>query len=372
MSTEEPLPKRSFAIAKWMLSLLIGVLWGLGGGAVLVMATQGRRFEPSDTVLVVVAVVIAIVGWAFNVRTHRVGARNRLPARFLWSLLIVLPLGGLAFNGTLDDCDSCGTSRPLQVPDVYGLYILYGLSLLGFAVHRRRPRPLPAAAEAAVVGSMLSGVVLCVALALQFNGLVIMFWVVPFGLPLLAPYISGGALLVAVVKRLSAQAPRSIAQRSLAVMMALPILGGWALLQKLIYSTYFGAFTQVCEGLFAQRTAPPKDCHYLCTVAARGHRWLVRPVRVGRRRGRPILVNRQLMIANAFEDLLHERWPDVGRWARSSYDRWARPICRHLRSPWISDLLYLGMKPLEWGFYLFLLFADPEDPERRLGRMYER
>ncbi|MBN1610711.1 MAG: hypothetical protein JW940_29040 [Polyangiaceae bacterium] len=117
-------------------------------------------------------------------------------------------------------------------------------------------------------------------------------------------------------------------------------------------------------------TQLPGDCHYLCTVAARGHARIVRPLRLGRRHGRPILVNRQLAVANAFEDLLRERWPRFGAWARRIYDRLGPDICRFIRSPWLSDAVYVGMKPLEWGFYVAPLVFDPGPPEVRIDRMY--
>ena len=46
------------------------------------------------------------------------------------------------------------------------------------------------------------------------------------------------------------------------------------------------------------------DGHYLCTVAAGGHKKIVKPVRKGIRHGHEVIVNRQLMIANAFENVL--------------------------------------------------------------------
>jgi hypothetical protein len=110
--------------------------------------------------------------------------------------------------------------------------------------------------------------------------------------------------------------------------------------------------------------------HYLCTVAAHGHPWLVRPERWGMRGGRPILVNRQLAVANAFEDLLHARWPRFGRRCRQLYDRCALPISRHVRHPLLCDAVYLLMKPCELGFGLVLLLLDPGDPEVRIQQMY--
>lgn len=41
------------------------------------------------------------------------------------------------------------------------------------------------------------------------------------------------------------------------------------------------------------------DGHYLCTVSAKGHKRLVKPIRAGIREGQIIPVNRQLLIANA-------------------------------------------------------------------------
>ena len=81
-------------------------------------------------------------------------------------------------------------------------------------------------------------------------------------------------------------------------------------------------------------------------------------------------MNRQLALANAFEDLLHERWPSFGRLARRTYDALAFPICRALSRRWIANALYLVMKPVEVLFFFALLFLDPGDPESRIDRMY--
>jgi hypothetical protein len=113
-----------------------------------------------------------------------------------------------------------------------------------------------------------------------------------------------------------------------------------------------------------------QDCHYLCTVAARGTPSLVRPQRMGVRNGHPILVNRQLAVANAFEDLLHARWPRFGRLARRTYDRLGLPVSRCITRPWMADAVFVAMKPFEWAFYATLLLLDRDDPEARIDRMY--
>ena len=81
-------------------------------------------------------------------------------------------------------------------------------------------------------------------------------------------------------------------------------------------------------------------------------------------------MNRQLAVANAFEDLLHERWPRFGAAARRTYDALGLPVSRWIRWRWAADLVYLAMKPAEILFYLVLRATDTGDPEARIDRMY--
>lgn len=70
------------------------------------------------------------------------------------------------------------------------------------------------------------------------------------------------------------------------------------------------AFTMTADWTFSTQTPPPPieyEGHYLCTVAAGGHKKMVKPIRLGKRLGKTIVVNRQLLTANAFEDLIIEK-----------------------------------------------------------------
>lgn len=83
------------------------------------------------------------------------------------------------------------------------------------------------------------------------------------------------------------------------------------------------AFTETSDWTLSVKISPPPvtaDAHYLCTVALQGHEELVRPTRMGLRRGEKIVVNRQLCVANAFEQLLEERTPRFHRALRNFYD----------------------------------------------------
>ncbi len=132
------------------------------------------------------------------------------------------------------------------------------------------------------------------------------------------------------------------------------------------------AFTETSDWTFSQMIPPPPieyHGHYLCTVAAEGHPRLVKPIRKGLRHGWPILVNRQLCIANAFEQLLMERLPRLHRAVRDFYDAHGYPFSKKITTPLRADMIYLLMKPLEWVFLLCLYTFD-QDPETRIALQY--
>lgn len=132
------------------------------------------------------------------------------------------------------------------------------------------------------------------------------------------------------------------------------------------------AWTETTDWHLSQRVGPQNiyyDEHYLCTVAAGGHERVVKPLRMGERHGHPVIVNRQLCVANAFEQLLEERTPEFHRHLRHFYDTWGFPVARLIHSPYIADGIYLLMKPLEWFFLIVLYFCDVQ-PENRIAVQY--
>ena len=134
------------------------------------------------------------------------------------------------------------------------------------------------------------------------------------------------------------------------------------------------AFTETADWRLSEMTemAPPKvfyDEHYLCTVAAGGHRKIVKPLRKGIRHGHPVVVNRQLEIANAFEQILEEKTPRFHRIVRGIYDRCGFPIARYIRTKTAADIVYIVMKPLEWLFLIVLYLTDTH-PENRIAMQY--
>ena len=173
---------------------------------------------------------------------------------------------------------------------------------------------------------------------------------------------------------------RSLLSRSLGwilagFLLALPLL---ALLLAVL--VLFGqapdaairAFTETSDWTLSQKISPPPieyNAHYLCTVAVGGHPRLVKPTRYGLRHGKRIVVNRQLCVANAFEQLLMERAPRLHRAIRRFYDTHGYPLSQKLTTPLRADVTYLLMKPLEWVFLLCLYTFDPK-PEDRIALQY--
>lgn len=132
------------------------------------------------------------------------------------------------------------------------------------------------------------------------------------------------------------------------------------------------AFTETSDWALSQKISPPPieyDGHYLCTVAVGGHPKLVKPLRYGLRHGKRIVVNRQLCIANAFEQLIMERAPRLHRVMRHFYDAHGYPLSKKLTTPLRADITYILMKPLEW-FFLLCLYTFDLKPENRISMQY--
>lgn len=135
---------------------------------------------------------------------------------------------------------------------------------------------------------------------------------------------------------------------------------------------FIKAFTMTADWSFSTQTPPPPleyQGHYLCTVAAGGHEKIVKPVRYGIRRNQKIVVNRQLLIANAFEDLIAERFPKSHRRIRNFYDKYGYPVSRHITTRTRADIVYIIMKPLEYIF-LGVLYMFDTRPENRIAVQY--
>jgi len=382
-------------------------------GSAFLLHRRGNAVAALSSLLGLIALLAALLAVAKLYQHVRANGVARLRVAYDLLVLAWFPAWGLIVNHILSGTcvrDGCGVdlSRPFAEPWVVAPALLHVVTSLAYTLSRRRPERLRPAVETAVLAAIVSGVVLHVALAFQLGATFMLMGVVlaPIALPVVSPLLTivlhaaelrdrlrrrgaeevavttetvgAGAYRVAEVAGQPDPAPlmsRVWLHRALAWSPAL--LGGYAVLTALMTQRAMAgalAFTQTCEHTFSRLPLQhiPGNCHYLCTVAARGHGWLVRPERLGVRGGETIVVNRQLAVANAFEDLLHTRWPRFGRWCRAVYDRLGLPVSRVIRWRVVADVIYLAMKPAEWAFYGVLLALDPGDPEARIDRMYRR
>ena len=160
-----------------------------------------------------------------------------------------------------------------------------------------------------------------------------------------------------------------------AIVFMFPLLGiiiGILLLFGQAPDSVIKAWTETADWTLSLKEAPQNieyDEHYLCTVAAGGHKKIVKPVRKGIRHGHEVIVNRQLCIANAFEQILEEKTPRFHKLVRGIYDRYGFPVARLIRSKWIADIIYILMKPLEWIFLMVIYMIDVH-PENRIVTQY--
>ena len=132
------------------------------------------------------------------------------------------------------------------------------------------------------------------------------------------------------------------------------------------------AFLETSDWTLSTKISPPPityDGHYLCTVSLRGHKNIVKPIRMGIRQGERIVVNRQLCIANAFEDLIKEKMPKFHHLIRYIYDKYGYPLSKHINTSIQADITYFIMKPLEWIF-LIVLYTFDVKPENRIATQY--
>lgn len=163
--------------------------------------------------------------------------------------------------------------------------------------------------------------------------------------------------------------------RGFAIMMFFPVLGVLVMVLTLFGQepdSMIKAFTYTSDWIFSTKESPPPheySGHYLCTVAAGGHVKLVKPIRYGVRGGRRIIVNRQLCVANAFEQIIEERLPRFHFVIRKIYDRYGLPLSNYIRTPLSADFVYIIMKPLEYIFLIVLYLFD-SFPEKRIASQY--
>ncbi len=121
--------------------------------------------------------------------------------------------------------------------------------------------------------------------------------------------------------------------------------------------TYFGALTGSLpfwllswfwsRSVFASLPdQAPSGC-FVVTAAGRGHRKLVGPFWEVEHGGRMLLANRQLITLWKFENLWRKQSPHSHAVFRKVYNRVGPGVAGRIKSPWLADLAYVAIKPVE-------------------------
>lgn len=312
----------------------------------------------------------------------------------LWELLSIAagvyytvtlaPLKNILFKDWYVQLYNNQKHSPVSSEHTLTLAVLFAVAVIGHICLRFIPQnKRPPLFSALCISSIYIGCALCVLWCVQITGASFFLFLFPINYIILSFRVIACEVLSAdktaeeqtKMPRISAFLHNKSSLPVSALLLLIPLLGIIAVILLLFGQEPDSAiklWTETADWTMSQKIAPenlPRDGHYLCTVAAEGHKKLVKPLRTGKRHGHEITVNRQLCIANAFEQLLSERAPHLHRAIRNFYDKTGYPIAKHIKTPLAADIVYIIMKPLEWLFLLVLYLFDTK-PENRIATQY--
>lgn len=343
---------------------------------------------------------VLLVGFDFS--WYAFTGRHALPRwlrRFTEVFCIVgVPLVFLFIHSS--SSQSCCNARPFNPEHEAGILVLIALSALTYFVSVFRRSVFPPVLETLVQLLLLIGVLINIFLGYQLlrstddeslSPLPVLIGNVPIILLFLMRLADDHKKHLAEVQPPSDDDPwhlhvlravlmsKALAKYPVLTLLCLPFLVLFSLVMMLFGQqpdALIRVFTETYKHGFSQLDDQCINVvcggHYLCTVAAHGNTGLVKPQRFGVRGGQRIICNRQLLVANAFEQVLEERAPLLHRAIRKRYDRLGDFIIGNggiFRHKAVSNITYILMKPLEWCFLLVLYCVD-RHPENRIALQY--
>ena len=289
------------------------------------------------------------------------------------------------------------THQPLWLGGIVTLIVVFAVGIIGAVVLaitdvNKVPPLVTVLCIASMYLMLVISLVWCIQIIKPLNEMILMF----------CPLLPGNLIMIAItiirdkikqwnraehhadnefgknsfIKRLNLILMKSEKWPVYAAILMLPLLGVIVVILVLFGQepdAIIKVWTETSDWTLSQKVGPQNlyyDEHYLCTVAAGGHRKIVKPLRMGERHGHKVIVNRQLMIANAFENVLEEKTPKMHRLIRNFYDKYGLPIADYIRTNKVAcDITYFVMKPLEWLFLIVLYLVDV-NPENRITVQY--
>ena len=311
--------------------------------------------------------------------------------------ILILPIFFLYSEdyGLKNDC--CHNTAVFSADHSIGIYtlIIFGIIAYGFATFRKQlfTPILELVLNVFLVLGLVLNILLCFHLTTVEDGY--LFWVfgnTPIIMLFLIQLSKNHQLLQDYIDENKVTPTSFIGKISLHILNLQPLVKYPILVVLLVpililLSAFLMLFGQKPDALISAFTDTYKhgfsqldymcdnvDCggHFLCSVGANGHKNVVKPIRLGVRNGGTIICNRQLLISNAFEDLIQEKVPKTHRFIRNKYNKVGSVIHKYyavFNIKWVSDSIYLLMKPLEWLFLVTLYIFDKK-PENRIAVQY--
>lgn len=317
---------------------------------------------------------------------------NKTLIRILGSIVVIaLPLFYLILIDTKTN-DCCTTSATFSPDHKLTIYTFILLSVASYLYSSYKKVIVSPIIEILVNSILLGGIVLNIFIAIHINEFIWLFGNLPIILLFLLELINNQKQFLIYAEHIDKQ-ENSIIKKwawkilGMKIIFKIPFLLVLCLPILIIITGFLLLFGQKPDALIKTFTDTYKhgfsqldhmcynvECggHFLCSVAAKGHKNIVKPIRYGERRGKAILCNRQLLISNAFEELIEQKLPKTHKIIRHNYNKVGNIVHRHYHifdNKPIANLTYILMKPLEWCF-LTILYMFDQNPENRIARQY--
>ncbi|WP_179319717.1 DUF6688 domain-containing protein [Winogradskyella helgolandensis] len=352
---------------------------------------------PIIFLLVVIPISFVVFNFIFYIIKGRIKTTEKVFKAFqIWTVVIVPTAFILnADVGVLNDC--CTDSALFSPEHRLGIYTLLITYTLFYCISIFKKSVLPPIVELFTNSFLILGLIINVLLCFHIHPmeLGLFMWIlgnVPIILLLFIELNKNQKLLKLHIEQNELRSTNIIGKLSLSILKLEPIFKypvlALILVPLLIILSLFlllfgqkpdsliSAFTETYKHGFSQLDymCENVECggHFLCSVGANGHQSVVKPIRYGERHGHKIICNRQLLISNAFEDLVQDKCPKIHKVIRKNYNNIGDLIHKYydiFNIKLVSDIVYILMKPLELLF-LFTLYTVDNQPENRIAVQY--
>lgn len=346
------------------------------------------------TIITTIFITINFIAYLIN--------RSILAGRKLWIAIqlwtvVIIPTFFLSIMDLPNVNDCCSDSAIFSPDHRIGIYALMILCTISFVIGVFRKSIMPPIAEVFHNSFLILGVILNILFCKHFTteGEGCIWWFfgnIPIIMLFLIMLVENQKLLTSHIVNNEYHANSLVGKWCILIIQLDPIFKYPVLTLILVpvlillslFLILFGqkpdsiirAFTDTYKHGFSQLDymCNNVECgdHFLCSVGANGHKQIVKPIRYGERNGHKIICNRQLLVSNAFEELIQEKYPKLHKMIRHNYNRVGNVVHKHyhiFNIKIVSDIVYVLMKPLE-VIFLLTLYSFDRKPENRIASQY--